>query len=279
MNEDFPSKFIEVLGAPGKFVRKANAKVKLPDGKTGEMDAPYVADPDGKTIFERSLILLEHQRFLVSGPKGLMISNYIIQGVADEKLPYYVAIASHLYFKKHLQEFDRNGSFIIRLKFIDLGERNNWERLYNLRNKLKFKKNLSVKDGLNLGIVAVFAPEDCNKERTREALNYLLKYEITSKRLELVLYCVFYAMIDAYFDDEEEYKKVSEETLEKSNMQIRQQNRMKDLETERDEAYAKIDKAYDLIGLFSKLVDVEDENVKKKLNPYKNILKNFNILL
>ena len=101
MFEEYPKDYTEVLKAPGKFVRKANTQVKLPGGKTGEMDAPYVADPDGKTLFERAIVIMEHQRTAVGILKGSMISNYVIQGIADEKLPYYVAIASHIEADKH----------------------------------------------------------------------------------------------------------------------------------------------------------------------------------
>lgn len=286
MFEEFPKDYVEVLKAPGKFVKKANTQVKLPKGKTGEMDAPYIADPDGEKLFERTIIILEHQRQAVDEEKNYMISNYVIQVVADEKLPYYVAIASHLDEDKHQKEFKRNDSFIVRLQFLDLGERDNWERLNNVRDKIRFNKNLSVKDSLNLGIIVLFAPEGCAKERTREALHYLLELEITSKRLEYVLYSVFYCMIDAYFDDEYEYKrmmnmlnqKASNETKEKFASEIRRENRLKQLSAEKDELSAERDEAYTLINfLLSELKEGNTDNIKKKLSPYSNILKKCNV--
>ena len=69
MFEEYPEELIEVLKAPGKFIRKANTHVKLPDGKTGEMDCPYVADPDYKTLFEKTIVIMEHQRLAVNLPK------------------------------------------------------------------------------------------------------------------------------------------------------------------------------------------------------------------
>lgn len=301
MYEEFPKEFLEVLGAPGKFVRKANTHVKLPGGKIGEMDASYIADPDGKTIFEHCLILLEHQRLVVRLKKGFMISNYVIQGVSDEKLPYYIAIASHQESAKHLQEYERTKSFVVRLNFIDLGERDNWERLNRIRNKLRFNKNLTLKDGLNLATAVLFIPEDCTKERTREALHYLRKAKFKSKRLEFVLYAVFYCMIDAYFEDHEEFDRMidmldqnaSKETTEKfdSIMRIENkwENRLKNMEielneknSELDEKNAEINKtnseketAYDFIKiLLTDFVDKNDEKVKKILKSHPNILKN-----
>ena len=286
MFEEYPDEYIEVLKAPGKFIKKANTQVKLPKGKTGEMDAPYIADPDGKTLFERAIVILEHQRIAVNLAKNHMISNYIIQAVADEKLPYYVAIASHVDADKHQQEFERTDSFIVRLQFLDLGERDNWERLNNVRNKLRFDKNLSVKDALNLGIVILFAPEDCAKERTREALYYYLESEISSKRLEYVIYSVFCCMIDAYFEDEKEFKrmmrmldgKTSLETKEKFASEIRRENRLKQLIAERDELNQEKDEAYALISLLlSKIIDRDDEDLKRQIAPFRNILKKCNV--
>ena len=76
-------------------------------------------------------------------------------------------------------EFERTDSFIIRIKFLDLGEMDNWEKLNSVRNKLRFNKSLSVKDALNLGTVVLFAPDNCAREHTREALHYYLESEIT----------------------------------------------------------------------------------------------------
>lgn len=176
---------------------------------------------------------------------------------------------------------------------MDLGERDNWERLNNTRNKIRFNKNLSVQDTLNLGIIVLFAPEDCAKERTREALHYFMELEITSKRLEYVLYSVFYCMIDAYFDDEEEYQKVknmleqkvSQETRDKFASEIRRENRLMQVSAERDEALAKNseisaerDEAFAFIRLIlSEIEDVDDENIKEKISPYRNILKKCNV--
>ena len=56
----------------------------MPDGRTGEMDAPYIADPDYITLFERAIVILEHQRIAIGIPKNFMISNYAIQGVSEK---------------------------------------------------------------------------------------------------------------------------------------------------------------------------------------------------
>ncbi len=148
-----------------------------------------------------------------------------------------------------------------------------------MRNKLRFNKNLSVKDALNLGTVVLFAPDDCARERTREALHYYLESEITSKRLEHVLYSVFFCMIDAYFDDELEYQRMIEmlndktslETKEKFASEIRRENMLKQVSAERDEAY-------EFIKLLLPAFEGNpDEKIKKEIIHFKKILKNSNV--
>lgn len=293
MFEEYDKEFVEILRAPGIFVKKANTQVKLPDGRTGEMDAPYIADPDYITLFERAIVILEHQRIAIGIPKSFRISNYAIPGVSDEKLPFYIAVASHIDSNKHQMEFERTDSFIIRLKFLDLGKRDNWEKLNSVRNKLRFNKNLSVKDALNLGTVVLFAPDDCARERTREALHYYLESEITSKRLKHVLYSVFFCMIDEYFDDELEYQRMIEmlndktslETKEKFASEIRRENMLKQVSAERDKAImknneitAERDEAYEFIKLLLPAFEGNpDEKIKKEIIHFKKILKNSNV--
>lgn len=107
MFEAYPEEFIEVLKSPWKFVKKVNTQVKLPNGKTEEMNCPYVADPDYKTLFERTIVIIEHQRLAVTLPKNKMISNYAIQSVGDEKIPFYTLVAyilNHQNTKENMTE-------------------------------------------------------------------------------------------------------------------------------------------------------------------------------
>ena len=67
---------------------------------------------------------------------------------------------------------------------------------------------ISIDDGMNIGITLLFAPEKYAKEITRELLDYFLNRKIESDKLKNTLYRVFYAMIDAYFDDEKEFQEM-----------------------------------------------------------------------
>ena len=283
MFDELTEDFLEAINAPGKFIRKANTHVKLPGGKTGEMDAPYIADPDGESIFETTAVIFEHQRDIVDPDKIFMMSNYVLQVIADLRIPCIVLIGSHIEASKHMQEIKRTSSLIIRLQFLDLGERNNWERLNTIRNKIRFNKKLPAKDALNLGIVILFAPEECAKERTREAMHYFQELEFETTKLEFVLYSVFYCMIDAYFDDVDEYEemmemldgKVGQKTKEENAFRLRQENRLKIAYEERDKAISERDNVISLV--LSRVDDIKDGEIKKKLKSYKPHLNNKNI--
>ena len=67
---------------------------------------------------------------------------------------------------------------------------------------------ISIEDGMNISITILLAPEKYAKEITRELLDYFLNRKIESNKLKNTLYRVFYAMIDAYFDDEKEFKEM-----------------------------------------------------------------------
>ena len=121
-------------------------------------------------------------------------------------------------------------------------------------------------------------------------------------------------MIDAYFDDEKEFnemirmleQKTTPETIEQFQSEIRLKNELSQISAERDEISAENNKlrtktdeitaentelktkaheisaerdlAYALITLLlSEVIDSNDESIKKKLNPFKNILKKCNV--
>ena len=207
---DFPGPFVRSLGAPGKFVRKANTSVRTMDGKSGDIDSAYVADPDNEIIFVPTLVLLGHQRLPVNEDKSEKIGlHYFIQGISDERLPAMVCIASHQDIDKHVQKYGINkDNVIINFIFIDLGEEDNTKRLNKIRSKLDTSDMISIDDGMNIGITLLFAPEKYAKEITRELLDYFLNRKIESDKLKNTLYRVFYAMIDAYFDDEKEFQEM-----------------------------------------------------------------------
>ena len=207
---DFTNPFLKSLGAPGKFVRKDNTSVRTIDGRSGEIDSAYVADPDFEKIFVETLVLLGHQRHPVNEDQSEKIAlDYFIQGISDERLPAMVCIASHQDIEKHVQKYGINeDNVIINFYFLDLGEEDNTKRLNKIRSKLDTSDMISIDDGMNIGITLLFAPEKYAKERTRELLDYFLNRKIESNKLKNALYRVFYVMIDAYFDDEEEFQEM-----------------------------------------------------------------------
>ena len=209
MYNEYPKEFHEELNIPGIFKRKSNVKVRLKDGRRLEMDASYVVDPDLKVLFEPAVVDLEHQSTPVDMPKIKIIGDYNIQQIADERLPPLNVIASHLNEEKSIREFERTPTSTTKLMFLNLGRQDNKKRLNTLSNIIKnHEEHLTIGNALNLGIIVLFAPRDSACEITRQIVELYNKIKNKPKKLEYTLYSVICTMIDAYFDDDEEFKEL-----------------------------------------------------------------------
>lgn len=209
MYNEYPKEFHEELNIPGIFKRKSNVKVRLKDGRMLEMDASYVVDPDFKVLFEPAVVDLEHQSTPVDMPKIKIIGDYNIQQIADERLPPLNVIASHLNEEKSIREFERTPTSTTKLMFLNLGRQDNKKRLNTLSNIIKnHEEHLTIGNALNLGIIVLFAPRDSACEITRQIVELYNKIKNKPKKLEYTLYSVICTMIDAYFDDDEEFKEL-----------------------------------------------------------------------
>ncbi len=209
MYNEYPKEFHEELNIPGIFKRKSNVKVRLKDGRRLEMDASYVVDPDLKVLFEPAVVDLEHQSTPVDMPKIKIIGDYNIQQIADERLPPLNVIASHLNEEKSIREFERTPTSTTKLMFLNLGRQDNKKRLNTVSNIIKnHEEHLTIGNALNLGIIVLFAPRDSACEITRQIVELYNKIKNKPKKLEYTLYSVICTMIDAYFDDDEEFKEL-----------------------------------------------------------------------
>ena len=203
---EFPEEFLELIGAPGKFRRKANANVYVGNSDKLKMDASYIADSDYKTVFRPSVCNGEHQSTPVDDAKLAIMGDYAVQQVHDENLPQISWVASHIPKEKHKTELEYTQSCIIRPVFLDLGEEDNRKRLSSVRDIISQQDYISTKDALNLGVIALFAPRHHAREITEQTVQLYDKIAgQLSKKLEYTVYSVLRAMVDAYFDDESEY--------------------------------------------------------------------------
>ena len=249
MYNEYPKELHIDLKVPGILRRKANEKVYFRDGSTGEMDSSYIIDPDFKTILEPMVANGEHQSTPVGKGKIKMISYYGIQQIHDENLPQFSYIASHISKEKHERIYKRSPTDIIEPYFLDLGEEDNKKRLNNVKKIIKQQENITNEDALNLGIIALFAPRNKAQEITEEVVK--LYIEIThsiSQKMESTLYSVLYVMVDAYFDDENEYRRVinmlkentSPESIEKFESLDIAESKISELEKANSTANGKI---------------------------------------
>ena len=148
------------------FKKKANTKVNLKNGTTGEMDTSYIIDPDNKTIHEQMIANGEHQSTRVGKDKIKMMGKYAIQQIQDEKILPFSYVASHINKEKHEQIHEISHTILIKPHFLDLGEKDNKKRLNRVKKIIKQQQNINTEQALNLGIIALFAPRNKAKEIT-----------------------------------------------------------------------------------------------------------------
>lgn len=209
MFSEFPVEYTRTIGVPGTFVKKINRRVRLKDGTTGEMDSAFILDPDGKILKERVAACLEHQSIPVSLTKLKKIGHYDIQLVSDENLATLMIIASHCSPEESKNKLIRSPSDSIKLYFLDLGEENICKRLSSVTEIIENKKELSAENALNLGVIALYAPREYACEITEKVAKLYTKISNDlDPKMESCLYSVISLMIDAYFDDEKEYRRL-----------------------------------------------------------------------
>ncbi len=220
---NYPATYTDTIGVPGKYVKKINRRVHLKDGALGEMDSAYIAEPDNKILFEKVAVGLEHQSIPVSDSKLNMIGNYDIQLVVDEHLPTLIAVASHLKKEKSKSKLIRSPSDITELYFLNLGEENICERLNKVSKIIDSKECLSTENALNLGVIALYAPRNRACEIMKRVVNLYLKIvNNINFKMEFTLYSVITILVDAFFDDEKEYRGLIDMIDEKTSNQTRQ---------------------------------------------------------
>ena len=206
MFNELEGEYTQAIGVPGVFVKKINRRVRLKNGTGGEIDAAYIADPDYRILFERVAVALEHQSTPVGGVKLDKFGDYDVQLVVDQHLPTLLVVASHLTDENSKKKLIRSPSDITELYFLDLGEENISQRLSTARKIINSNQHVSREIALNLGIIVLYSPRDDACEITEEVIDLYLKIvDDLDFDMEYTLYSVITVMIDAYFDDENEY--------------------------------------------------------------------------
>ena len=266
---EFPKEYTSTIGVPGKFAKKCNRRVHLKDGTSGEMDSAYIADSDNRILFERVAVGLEHQSIPVGEKKLNKFGDYDIQLVVDEHLPTLLVVTSHLNEDKSKNKLIRSPSDITQLYFLDLGEENISQRLSTVSKIIYNNQYLSQEMALNLGVIALYAP----RERACEIMDtvvslYLQIVEKLDLHMEYTLYSVITVLLDAFFDDEDEYRRLTkmmdDNTSQESQMRFASHESTIESLTyaEEDLANARDDLAHtknDLAKANGKIADLEAE--------------------
>ena len=220
MFDEFPAEYTKTIGVPGNYVKKINRRVHLKDGTGGEMDSAYIAEPDYKILFEKVAVGLEHQSVPVDDDKLSKFGDYDIQLVVDEHLPTLLVVASHLDENKSKNELIRSPSDITRIFFLNLDEDNISQRLSMVNRIIYNNQYLSREITLNLGVIALYAPRKKASEIMETVLNlYINIINDLDLKMEYTLYSVFRVLIDAFFDDENEYRRLIKMIDEKTSQE------------------------------------------------------------
>ena len=242
--------YTKSIGVPGKFVEKINPRVNLKNGVTGEMDSPYIADPDGIILHRRVASGLEHQSYNIDDDKLNQMGNYQTHLVVETHLPTFLPIATHLDPSKSKKILKRSPTDIIELYFLDLGEKKITKKLSRVSDKINNNKTVSRDDKIDLGTIVLYAPRHKAREMTREVVNLYRKISNTMDfNLEYTLHMVITIMIDAYFDEKNEYEELinmlnnatSTESRNKSESELDMLQRLEWREEDLKEANGKLD--------------------------------------
>ncbi|MBQ9025786.1 MAG: hypothetical protein IJ104_05355, partial [Methanobrevibacter sp.] len=266
---EYPLQYTQEIGVPGEFEKKINRRVHLKNGAIGEMDSAYLNNPDNIILHEKVATALEHQSGPISDEKLNKIVDYDTQLVVDEHLPTFIVIASHIQDNSK-DTLTRSPSDITKLYSLDLGEENISKRLSTVSEIINNNQHLSTKNALNLGIILLYAPRDSACEITETVVNLYLKIvKDLDLKMETCLYSVISIMIDAYFDDEKEYRRlmnmIDKNTSEKTKaLSAAHQDTMESLK------YAKEDLEYTKTDLKNAKTDLQNtrtdlQNTQKEL--------------
>lgn len=275
---EYPLEYTREIGVPGEFEKKINRRVHLKNGAGGEMDSAYLNNPDYKVLFEKVATDLEHQSVQINEEKLKKIGDYDTQLVVDEHLPTFIVIASHLKNDESKNKLIRSPSDITELYFLDLGEDNIRKRLSTLSEIINSNQHLSTENALNLGIIILYAPRDNAYEITETVVDLYQKIvKDLDLKMETCLYNVISIMIDAYIDDEKEYRRlinmVEKNTSEKTiEITAAHQNTIESLKYAREDLeYTKTDLKNTKTDLKNRETDLK--NTKTDLKNTKTDLK------
>lgn len=107
------------------------------------------------------------------------------------------------------QLYKRSPTDIVEPLFICLDEVEIRKRLSSVEDIINNQVNIGNVDALALGIIVLFAPRHAACEITEKVVKlYIRIARKLSRRMESTLCIVISTMIDAYFDDEEEFRRM-----------------------------------------------------------------------
>ena len=118
-------------------------------------------------------------------------------------------VASHSNAEESKNMLIRSPSDITLLYFLDLGVKNIYKRLSIVSEIIENNRYLNTENALNLGVIVLYSPRKHAREITERVANLYVKIiDDLDFKMGYCLYSVISIMIDAYFDDENEYRRL-----------------------------------------------------------------------
>lgn len=176
----YPAELHENLKLPGVFLKKCELVIITYDNREVEPDIVMFVGPDNETIFENTILILEHQSYVVDKDKIRVMKEYQDNTSYQTHYPVYVMVVTSLDLDKFEKVYARSPSDIFIPGSISLKQGSVTQRLNNLKFHIKNQKQISDVDALDFVLILVFAPPGYDEKLFEEVCS-LLKVETTIK--------------------------------------------------------------------------------------------------
>lgn len=180
-----PKELHAALGLPGVFVDKCEIVIITHDNRELKPDMVMLVNPDGKTITEPTIIILEHQSYIVDMAKIKIIKEYQDEIGHKTHKPVYVIIITPIEPEKCKSDYRKSPSDIFIPKYIQIDIDEIREMLKYLENKIKKQEPLTDSEALLLIVALVFSPSEHDKEIFDKVVELLKKEKTVSGEIRL----------------------------------------------------------------------------------------------
>jgi hypothetical protein len=209
------------LRFPGIFVKTLPTDVFTINNRSFRMDGAELVLPDD-TLPCKSVLNPEQQTKALTPEKVHVLYDYKLQLTFNHKLPSLNVVVTNIGDKDHTVIYESHGdAFKIYIRVFNDKEIS--QRLSTVSKIIYNNQYLSQELALNLGVIGLYAPREHACEIMETVVDlYIHIVADLDLAMEYTLYSVITILLDAFFDDENEYgrltKMIDEKTSKESKM-------------------------------------------------------------